>query len=193
VTGAERIELRDLPARPWKNGGGTTREVACQPPGAGYDDFDWRLSVAEVARDGPFSSFPGIDRTIVLLEGAGLRLRDTAGEHLLASVGALHAFAGEATIDASLIAGATRDFNVMTRRGRCRAEVEVLRARAAIAAADARLLCGIAGRWSVDGRSALAPGQMLLWRTRAPAAVVEPLDRTPTAALLAVRLCQDGP
>ena len=33
-------------ARPWKNGGGTTREVAVSPEGAGLDDFAWRISLA---------------------------------------------------------------------------------------------------------------------------------------------------
>ncbi len=45
------------------------------PAGAALDEFLWRVSIADVERDGPFSRFPGIDRTIVLLEGAGMRLR----------------------------------------------------------------------------------------------------------------------
>ena len=52
---------------PWKNGGGVTSELARSPQA---DEFDWRLSVAEVATDGPFSQFPGIDRLLVLLSGA---------------------------------------------------------------------------------------------------------------------------
>lgn len=58
----------------WKNGGGVTREIAVFPEGAGMDDFVWRASLAEVAADGPFSAFPGIDRTITLAEGAGMDL-----------------------------------------------------------------------------------------------------------------------
>ena len=50
---------------PWKNGGGETAEIAVSPPGAALDDFDWRLSMARVETDGPFSAFPGIDRTLV--------------------------------------------------------------------------------------------------------------------------------
>ena len=61
----------DLVRVPWKNGGGTTAEVAVHPPGAGLDDFDWRISMADVAVDGPFSRFPGVDRTLVLAEGRG--------------------------------------------------------------------------------------------------------------------------
>ena len=65
----------DFHSMPWKNGAGRTTEIAVHPPGAALDTFAWRVSIADVERDGPFSRFPGIDRTIVLLEGAGMRLR----------------------------------------------------------------------------------------------------------------------
>ena len=55
---------------PWKNGGGTTIEIAVSPHGAGLDDFDWRVSMAHVASHGPFSLFPNIDRTLAVLSGA---------------------------------------------------------------------------------------------------------------------------
>ncbi len=60
---------------PWKNGGGSTTEIAVAPDGAGIDAFDWRISMAVVAADGPFSEFPGVDRTLSILDGAGLVLR----------------------------------------------------------------------------------------------------------------------
>ena len=41
----------DYPSRPWKNGGGTTRDIIASPPCASFDDFDWRLSLAQVDRD----------------------------------------------------------------------------------------------------------------------------------------------
>ena len=68
----ERFALQDLPGTPWKNGGGITREIVCWPPGSGLDDFWWRASVATIDAAGPFSAFPGVDRTIMLLEGAGV-------------------------------------------------------------------------------------------------------------------------
>ncbi|WP_422648130.1 Histidine utilization protein HutD [Cupriavidus sp. H18C1] len=122
---ARRFALDALTPMPWKNGGGTTREIAAWPPAAGIDAFDWRLSIADIAADGPFSAFPGIDRQIVLLDGDGVRLhaRDGSFDHRLVAVGEPFAFAGEATVDATLLGGPTRDFNVMTRRGRCRASV----------------------------------------------------------------------
>ena len=59
----------DRIAMTWKNGGGVTREVAAYPPGAGLDDFDWRVSMATVEAGGPFSVFPGVDRVLAVLEG----------------------------------------------------------------------------------------------------------------------------
>ena len=58
----------------WKNGGGSTTEIAVAPPGASLDDFDWRVSMARVASDGPFSEFANIDRTLAILKGHGLSL-----------------------------------------------------------------------------------------------------------------------
>src|SRR4029077_2512621 len=67
----------DYRSMPWKNGAGRTTEIAVHPPGAALDAFAWRVSIADVEQDGPFSRFPGIDRTIVLLGGSGMRLRGT--------------------------------------------------------------------------------------------------------------------
>ena len=58
----------------WKNGGGETAEIAVFPEGAGLDEFDWRISMARVEAGGPFSRFPGVDRTLSILEGEGMVL-----------------------------------------------------------------------------------------------------------------------
>jgi environmental stress-induced protein Ves len=128
------IRGADLVAAPWKNGGGVTREVAAFPLHAGLDIFTWRVSIADVAQAGPFSRFTGIDRTLVLLSGAGMLLDETDDTH--AHAVKTHAltqpldiaqFAGEARIDARLVDGATRDFNLMVRRGAAVGETEVWR------------------------------------------------------------------
>ncbi|MFL9902727.1 HutD family protein [Paraburkholderia fungorum] len=128
------IRGADLVAAPWKNGGGVTREVAAFPLHAGLDIFTWRVSIADVAQAGPFSRFTGIDRTLVLLSGAGMLLDETDDTH--AHAVKTHAltqpldiaqFAGEARIDARLVDGATRDFNLMVRRGAAVDETEVWR------------------------------------------------------------------
>ena len=126
------IRNADLVATPWKNGGGVTREVAACPANAGLDTFVWRVSVADVAQAGPFSRFAGIDRTLVLLAGAGMLLDEARSEgavhtHALTQALDVARFAGEAQIDARLIDGATRDFNLMVRRDAARGELDVWR------------------------------------------------------------------
>jgi uncharacterized protein len=186
------FDLETLPARPWKNGAGLTREIAAHPPGAGLDDFDWRVSVAQVVRDGPFSAFPGVDRCIVLLRGDGLRLHFGAGaiDHVLDTPGSPFVFPGEQAVEADLLGGATSDFNVMTRRGRWHAEVATLRAAQAMAAADTLLVLCCAGEWQV-GSLPLSPSQGLLWRATTAALQVEPTGAHAAPWLIAVRLCHD--
>ena len=68
------FDLNEIAPRPWKNGGGSTREIACWPQGADMDSFGWRVSIATIAQAGPFSAFPGINRQIMLLAGDGVQL-----------------------------------------------------------------------------------------------------------------------
>lgn len=111
-------------ASPWKNGGGTTWEIAAQPPGAGLDAFDWRLSVARVAAPGPFSTFPGVDRVLTVIAGAGLRLTiEGQGETVLDEASPPLPFPGDATASATLDGGPIRDLNLMVRRGAWRGSV----------------------------------------------------------------------
>jgi hypothetical protein len=124
------IRGADLVAAPWKNGGGVTREVAACPAHAGLDAFVWRVSIADVAQAGPFSRFAGIDRTLVLLSGAGMVLDEVDAlnvvkSHTLTQALDIARFDGEAHIDARLVDGATRDFNLMVRRDEVQGEVEV--------------------------------------------------------------------
>ena len=103
----------------WKNGGGSTTEIAVAPPHASLDSFDWRVSMARVASDGPFSEFAGIDRTLAVVTGGGLLL--TIGEAapiVLDRNSDPISFAGDTPTSARLAADAITDLNVMTRRGR---------------------------------------------------------------------------
>jgi hypothetical protein len=115
----------DFHPMPWKNGAGRTIEIAVHPAGATLDAFDWRVSIAEVERDGPFSRFPGVDRTIVLLAGAGMRLRSSAKVVELATRFMPEEVSGDDAIECILAAGPCRDFNAMFRRGRARGRVAV--------------------------------------------------------------------
>lgn len=120
------IRLRDCRATPWKNGMGRTRELAVHPPGAGMEDFIWRVSVAEVDSAAPFSAFAGIDRYIALLEGAGFTMTlDDDQTHALTTPFAPFAFPGEAQVTVELKSGPTRDFNLMLRRANASGELVI--------------------------------------------------------------------
>jgi hypothetical protein len=150
----EVVHLRPSDARvlPWKNGRGVTRELALWPAGASFErgDFDWRLSSAPVNEAGPFSVFPGVERILVVTEGAGLVLAH--GTHApRARLRRLepYAFSGDWSTTAELSGGAITDFNVMWRPERARVTVEALalggrRARESLAAGHAfvHLLAG---------------------------------------------------
>lgn len=124
-----RIAAGGHRAMPWKNGGGSTAEIAIGPQGASVADaFDWRLSIATVAQDGPFSAFPGYDRLITLLAGRGMELRfDGAGRHTLEVPFRPLPFAGECRTECRLIDGACEDLNLMVARDRLAYRYDVLR------------------------------------------------------------------
>jgi len=114
-------------AMPWKNGGGATLELAISPAGASLEHFAWRISSAQVAMDGAFSSFPGIDRSLAVLTGKGLRLQRENGRfETLHRGGAVAVFGGEEAISASLQDGPITDLNLMTRRGVWKHELQRL-------------------------------------------------------------------
>ena len=192
----ERFDLRHIPAQPWKNGAGLTREIAVGPRGADASNFDWRFSAAEVERAAPFSVFAGIDRCIVLLAGAGLRLRSDDGslDHRLDIPGEPFHFSGDLPLSAEPIDGPSSDFNVMTRRGRLRSVVSMHRAAARVQAEGVALLLCVAGEWRTDEPElpTLGPWQGLLWREGPAAIHVEPQRAAPDASLLFVRLLVAG-
>lgn len=111
--------------QPWKNGGGETIEIAIHPREATIADFDWRVSMARVEADGPFSLFKDIDRTLMILDGEGIELA-VEGHPSVQIVKEPHSFAGDAPAQARLIEGPVSDLNVMTRRGRYRHRVRTI-------------------------------------------------------------------
>ncbi|HEX6121240.1 MAG TPA: HutD family protein [Dongiaceae bacterium] len=109
------LRSSDYQRMPWKNGGGTTTEIwkAASPDG----EMLWRLSIADVASDGPFSEFPGIDRWIMVIEGKGMELSIAGmGQRRLDRPHEPLFFPGDAQTDCRLIDGAIRDFNFMIAR-----------------------------------------------------------------------------
>ena len=173
------IRAADLKAVPWKNGGGATREIAASPPGAAFDAFDWRVSVADVSEAGAFSVFEGIDRVLTLIEGTQMVLVDADGpRHVLGRWDSL-AFDGETKISAELPHGPTRDFNLMMRRSRVSGSVSVRRDVAALSVEPGSvvLVCAL-GEFAVDGER-LAQGDAFVLEARLGSHVlnVEPVSQ----------------
>ena len=117
---ARRLGPADYRVMPWKNGMGLTVELAVHPPGASLENFDWRISMADVAADGDFSLFPGYDRTLMLAMGRGLELdfATASAPQRLRRPGEAAQFSGDWPAYCHLLDGPVRDFNVMSARGR---------------------------------------------------------------------------
>jgi environmental stress-induced protein Ves len=187
-----RFERDSLPRQRWKNGAGMTRELVCQPAGAAMDAADWRVSIAEVAADGPFSVFAGVERAIVLLDGPGLHLHSVCGalDHRLDKPGEPLFFAGELKTFARLLGGPSEDLNVMTRRQRCRAGVQVLQAGHALQGLQDGLVLALEGRWSAPAHPTsdtwLQAGEGLWWADHPMHGTL--LPDSPQARLLLVQI-----
>lgn len=118
VSPAEHIRM------PWKNGAGVTREIVVEP--AKSERFSYRLSIADVATDGPFSRFEGYDRHIVLLDGVGMTIH--AGVHGLFQLVpfAPRSFSGDWEVTGTLESGAVRDLNLIVDRALASSTLEVI-------------------------------------------------------------------
>ncbi|BEP64129.1 HutD family protein [Variovorax sp. V213] len=165
MNNVQRFSRSALPATPWKNGGGTTQEIVSWPQGAGLESFGWRASIATIAAAGPFSVFAGVDRSIMLLEGDGVRLSTQDGrvDHRLDVPHRPFAFGGDDAIDCTLLGGASsNDFNIMTRRGKWRADVRVLANASAVEPAPHGVLLVLRGAWRLNGE-ACAEGEGVFW------------------------------
>jgi environmental stress-induced protein Ves len=123
----EIIRYSALKPKPWRNGGGVTREVASgyaagveassTPAGAAQDsDWDWRVSIADVSKSGAFSAFPGMDRVLTVVEGELLLLSVDGVEHPLEKYRPFR-FSGDADAGSALPTGDIRNLNVVTRTG----------------------------------------------------------------------------
>ena len=165
----EFFDLANVPATPWKNGGGSTRELACWPPASaaagGMDSFGWRVSVATIAAPGPFSAFAGVDRQIMLLGGDGVQLTSSGWQHTLAERWQPFAFSGDEAVDCTMLGGISTDFNLMLRRGVWEGALQVVRSEPPPTGAG--LCMVLQGRWQTvqAGQAArvLAVGQGAWW------------------------------
>lgn len=126
------IRYEECESSLWKNGSGSTKQLLIWPKGADLSNFDFRISIATISSDGPFSLFHGIDRQLCILEGEGVKLHikgndlGQSEEIILRPNDPPFCFSGETQIESKLLDNQILDFNVMTRRGKYRACIEQL-------------------------------------------------------------------
>ena len=145
----------------WRNGLGTSWDIVSDRDGA---DFDWRLALARIDGDVPFSDYPGIDRVFTLIEGEGLDLE-------VASVGrlAVHErfepqfFPGDAATACRVLGGPCRALNLFVRRDRFAVTVIVTELGEHVTAGHdgITLLYALSGEVQVGGET-LAQGDAAL-------------------------------
>lgn len=167
------IRIDDVTPQRWRNGGGLTRELHTWPRA---EAWRLRVSVADVESDGPFSSFPGVERWFAAIDGNGVELTVGGAAHRLATDGAPLRFGGELPATCRLLDGPTRDLNLMLRgmRGGMFAAVadQPWRPRAA----QCGLFAAVAGR-CIAGAELPVPARSLLWFDDAPGSLTfVPMD-----------------
>lgn len=153
------MRYAELPETRWRNGAGTTRQIATVPANASTDSFTWRLSIASILVAGPFSSYPGVDRVLLNCGPGPLALEVNGAQTLLLRHEHL-SFDGEDAVsasppqEASLPQGPTLDLNLMTRRLSCRGSLELLHLDGPISddAPGLQAFVVLQGRAVVDGR-----------------------------------------
>lgn len=147
------LYLRDRATTPWPNGAGSTKQVAISPPGATTANFDWRVSIATIDSESPFSRFDGVDRWLMPLGPNGMTLRVEGETTRLASREAF-AFSGESTIGAIKVRQTSLDINLMVRRAIAHGSLLALTAHGhteiAAAEGEAVVLIVLEGAPSVD-------------------------------------------
>ena len=109
------VSLADVAEKPWRNGGGVTQELLTWPPEVAASDWQLRISVARIARDGPFSAYPGFERWFAVLQGEGVVLRFANRRLMLGAGSEPVRFEGAAAPNCDLLDGPTQDLNLMAR------------------------------------------------------------------------------
>jgi environmental stress-induced protein Ves len=179
---ARRFVLAEIPPQPWKNRGGATREILSWPIGSDVDGFAWRVSLAGITADGPFSTFPGVDRTIALLRGCGVRLRGAGIDHQLDRVGVPFAFDGSVPLDCTLIDRPCEVLNVMARRNQGRARLDIVTDATSLTATHA-LLLSLRGEWQI-GAEQIGSGTGLWWAAASHSRRLQPTAPSDQLAII---------
>jgi len=185
------LRPEDYRVMPWKNGGGVTTEIAIYPEDAGPSGagFTWRVSIAEVTVDGPFSRFPDYDRHIMTIAGKGMMLEaEGHGAIDLSQRFVPREFSGDWDVDGKLIDGPVRDFNLMVARERAKGglTVETLSDRRRHAAEDDTLLLHVLEGDGIAEARVIAEGDTLVLSAG------ESISVTPSSAELRLAVVRIG-
>jgi len=158
-----RVALHNVAPTPWRNGGGVTRELVVFPV---HEHWHWRLSVADITRDGPFSRFEGVQRWFAVLSGSGVRLSVGGTAQTLRASSSPVAFDGAVATQCELVDGPTRDFNLMVCEGRGHMERVSGEVAQAVASGSAVALWSGAApaRATFEGQTIELPPDTLAWR-----------------------------
>jgi environmental stress-induced protein Ves len=168
------VRLADVQTSPWRNGGGVTQELVAWPVG---ERWVWRMSVAQIDADGPFSRFDGVERWFAVLSGAGVRLDVDGNPHTLTAADAPFRFDGASVTHCSLQKGSTQDFNLMVRRGAGRSHMQRIQGQFGVALNAPKMIAVYALQTGATVQfdsevTELAP-DTLAWRNVPPCAPVQ--------------------
>ena len=176
------IRSIDVPAQRWRNGGGMTRELFAGPE-TGTGEWQFRISVADIETDGPFSAYPGVQRWFTVLQGTGVELTiDGAAQRLHRGDEPVH-FDGAAAVNCRLLDGPTRDLNLMLRRASGRLESAVDGQAWSPAAAQCGLFSAVAGTCQSGTELHELPAYALLWFDTAPASLMFTAGQRPAGLI----------
>jgi uncharacterized protein len=153
------IHAQECAPQPWRNGGGQTRELLVWPP---MGEWQLRISRADIAADGPFSAFPGVQRWFAVLQGAGVELALPMPQTLRAGDAPLE-FDGTAAPDCRLLDGPTQDLNLMARQGQGYMQAAIAGQPWQSLLAMRGLYTTGAGTWSDGARQLHISAHTLLW------------------------------
>ena len=177
-----RFDVGEIASVPWKNGGGVTRLLAAS---GDQTQTHWRLSLAEIQKDGPFSTFPGWERILTIVDGDGIDLTGD-GNTLRARPWVPLEFSGDIALHGTLPGRASQAFNLMYDGTSFSASVTALSPGEISCPDGTNILYCHHGSVSLAGEAELSDGQGQVFDTALSAAV-----RPGTGGLL-VSLTQTG-
>lgn len=163
------VDAGRVAAQAWRNGGGRTRELLRWPQAAAAD-WALRISVADIDADGPFSSFPGVERWFAVIEGAGVVLHFGDASRPVRPFDPALRFDGAAAPGCSLIDGPTRDLNLMLRGGHGLMQPVVAGIEWTAAFEVRALFTAVPGQWRAGDDRLAVPAFALLWTDTCAAA-----------------------